>query len=68
MIGTANPLIDRMRVYDPQVDGDRLERAFGGGGEALPLAEEGAVRDAAAARHAGGSARGRRGREQPPVA
>ena len=28
MIGTANPLIDRMRVYDPQVDGDRLERAF----------------------------------------
>ena len=28
MIGTANPLIDRMRVYDPQVDSDRLERAF----------------------------------------
>ncbi len=28
MIGTANPLIDRMRVYDPHVDGERLERAF----------------------------------------
>lgn len=28
MIGTANPLIDRMRGYDPHVDGERLERAF----------------------------------------
>jgi len=28
MIGTATPLIDRMRVYDPHVEGDRLERAF----------------------------------------
>ena len=28
MIGTANPLIDRMRSYDPHVDGERLERAF----------------------------------------
>ncbi len=28
MIGTATPLIDRMRVYDPHVEGERLERAF----------------------------------------
>ena len=28
MIGTANPLIDRMRGYDPHIDGERLERAF----------------------------------------
>ena len=28
MIGTANPLIDLMRGYDPHVDGERLERAF----------------------------------------
>ena len=28
MIGTANPLIDRIRVYDPYLDSDRLVRAF----------------------------------------
>ena len=28
MIGTADPLIDLMRGYDPHVDGERLERAF----------------------------------------
>ena len=28
MIGTAHPLIERMRGYDPHLDGERLERAF----------------------------------------
>jgi len=28
MIGTATPLIERMRTYDPQLDADRLSRAF----------------------------------------
>ena len=34
MIGTADPIIDKMRAYDAAVDADRLARAFDFGREA----------------------------------